>query len=408
MNVSTINLNKILFILLLFGSFFGISIKATSQHKYSDSLNIALTSIFEKSNIPGCAVTIINKNGIIYQNSFGYADIKNQKPFGLNTTINIASVSKAFISLALLKAIQRGYFNLETDINKIVPFKIYNPYFPSEAIRIKHLVTHTSGIIDNDSVYLKTYRFLITDKTDASSIALLKEADLVGGLNDTTLHDFMFSYLSTKGKLYSKNNFINEKTGKYYSYSNIASALVAYLIETKSHTSFSDFTRKYIFTPLKMKQSHWFINPVNHEKLSSRAIPYYNADTSFPFYTSITYPDGGLVTSASELSQFVQEMIKSLNNSASILNKKMAKRMFRPFFTKEDKIDNYDVTRYNNGVFWELYPDGFIGHPGGDPGVSTFIEFNKEIGIVFLCNLYTDTDEFKRTLKKYALKLNGQ
>lgn len=86
----------------------------------------------------------------------------------------------------------------------------------------------------------------------------------------------------------------------------------------------------------------------------------------------------------------------------------MAQRMFRPFFTNKDKIGNYDVTKYNNGVFWELYPDGFIGHPGGDPGVSSFIEFNKEIGIVFLCNLYTDTDEFKSTIKKYALKLNGQ
>ena len=405
MNVSTYILNKILFILLLFVSFFGISIKATGQHNYLDSLNIALTSVFENSNIPGCAVTIINKNGIIYQKSFGYADIKNRKPFDLKTTMNIASVSKAFISLALMKAIQLGYFNLETDINKILPFKIYNPYFPSETIRIKQLVTHTSGIIDNDSVYSKTYLFVITDKTDASSIALLKEAGLVGGLKDTTLHDFMFSYLSTKGKLYSKKNFLNDKSGKDYSYSNIASALVAYLIEIKSHTSFSDFTHKYIFTPLKMKQSDWFINP---EKLSSRAIPYYNADTSFPFYTSITYPDGGLVTSASELSQFVQEMIKSLNNSSSILNKKMAQRMFSPFFTNKDKIGNYDVTKYNNGVFWELYPDGFIGHPGGDPGVSSFIEFNKEIGIVFLCNLYTDTDEFKSTIKKYALKLNGQ
>lgn len=252
----------------MFVSFFGISIKATGQNNYSDSLNIALTSIFEKSNIPGCAVTIINKNGIIFQKSFGYADIKNQKPFDLKTTMNIASVSKAFISLALMKAIQLGYFNLETDINKILPFKIYNPYFPSETIRIKHLVTHTSGIIDNDSVYSKTYRFIITDKTDVSSIALIKEAGLVGGLKDTTLHDFMFSYLSTKGKLYSKNNFLNEKSGKYYCYSNIASALVAYLIEIKSHTSFSDFTHKYIFTLLKMKQSDWFINP---EKLSNRA-----------------------------------------------------------------------------------------------------------------------------------------
>ncbi|MBN8822683.1 MULTISPECIES: serine hydrolase [unclassified Spirosoma] len=404
MNGSTSSLPKILFILLVFVSVLGLATKATGQHKYLDSLDRDLTARFEQSAIPGCAVTILNSKRILYQKSLGYADIKNQKPFDLNTTINIASVSKAFISLALIKAIQLGYFNLESDINKLLPFTIYNPYFPAETIRIKHLVTHTSGITDNDSVYAKTYRFVITDHTDASSIALIKEADLGGDLTDTTLHEFMVSYLSTQGNLYSTRNFLNQKPGTYYSYSNIGSALAAYLIETKAKMSFSDFTHKYIFAPLKMSQSDWFINP---KTLRSRAIPYYNADLAFPFYTSVTYPDGGLVTSAGELSQFVQEMIKSLNNSSRILPKKMVQRMVRPFFTNRDKIGNYDVTKYNNGVFWELYPDGFIGHPGSDPGVSSLIEFNHEVGIVFLCNASTDMAEFKSILKKYALKLSG-
>lgn len=402
MNKAILFLKEIILTLILNLSFYGISI---GQQNYSDSLNIALTSAFHKSQIPGCALIITNEKSIIYQKSFGYADIKNQKPFSFETTTNIASVSKTFISVALMKAIELGYFSLETEINKIVPFKFKNPYCPSETIRIKHLVTHTSGIIDNDSILTKSYNFIITDKTEKSSIELLNEAGLTGGLSDTTLSDFFFNYLNINGKLYSYNNFSNNKPGKNYNYSNFASALAAYLIEIKSNLTFSDFTHKYILTPLRMSNSDWYIN---NEIKSTRAILYYNSDLSFPFYTTITYPDGGLVSSSSELSFFVKEMIKSKNGMSTLLNNKSIKKMFSPFFKESDNILNYDMTKYNNGVFWELYPDGFIGHPGGDPGVSSFIEFNNKIGIVFLGNSYIDTSEFKNIIKKYAIKLSEQ
>lgn len=388
---------------LVYLTFLGIPNKSISQQNYSDSLNILLNSAFEKSKIPGCAITITNKDGIIYQKAFGFADVKNKKPFNLETTINVASVSKTFISVALMKAIELGYFNLETEINNILPFKVYNPYFPKKPIRIKHLVTHTSGIIDRDSVYSKCYNFILNDQTDSNSLALVTEAGLLGGLKEKTLEDFMFSYLDINGNLYSKYNFSNSQVGKNFNYSNIASALIAYLIEIKSKTSFLDFTDRYIFNPLKMEHTEWL---VNNKIQINRAIPYYNSDTPFPFYTSITYPDGGLVTSATELSRFVQEMIKTLNNTSQILSSKMSRRMFHPFFKNTEKIGNYDITKYNNGVFWEIYPDNYIGHPGADPGVSSFIEFNKDVGFVFLANSYTDIEEFRIIIKKYAQKVS--
>jgi CubicO group peptidase (beta-lactamase class C family) len=329
--------------------------------------------------------------------------MKNKKPFNFQTAINIASVSKTFISVALMKAIQLGYLSLETDINKVLPFKVSNPYYPNEVIQVKHLVTHTSGIIDNDSIYSKCYQFIINNKTDSSSIALIKEAGLTGGLVDTTLKQFMFSYLNTKGKLFSDKNYLKSTPGKYYSYSNIASALAAYLIEIKSGISFAKFTDKYIFIPLKMTHSEWTINI---RDLENRAILYYNQDTSFPFYKTITYPDGGLITTTSELSRFVQELIKSRNGVSGFWPREMANRMFTPFFTNITLPDNYNLTKYNNGIFWELYPDGFIGHPGADPGVSSFIEFNKDIGIVFIGNMYIDSEQFKRILKKYGSRFS--
>lgn len=395
-----VNLIVIIFYVSILNTF-----SVNAQTNYTDSLNSDLTKVFKNSNITGCAIAIVNKDEIIYHKEFGYADIKQQKPFSFQTRHNIASVSKTFISLALMKAIQLGYFNLETDVNKILPFKIHNPYFPNDIIRVRDLVTHTSGIVDNDSVYSKCYQFIVNDKTESSSIALIKEAGLTGGLKDTTLKQFMFSYLNTKGRLYSSKNFFKSKAGKCYNYSNIASALAAYLIEIKSRVSFADFTETHILNPLKMNYSEW---TVNISDLENRAIPYYNLETSFPFYNSITYPDGGLTTSVSELSHFVQEMIKLLNGTSILLPKQIAGRMFKPFFSDKNVPKQYNLKKYNNGIFWELYPDGYIGHPGADPGVSSFIEFNKEVGIVFIGNMYIDTEQFKNILKKYADRLSGQ
>ena len=395
---------KINLLVIIFYVSFLNTYRVNAQSNYIDSLNSDLTKVFKNSNITGCAIAIVNKEGITYQKEFGYADIKRQKLYNYRTTQNIASVSKVFISVALLKAIQIGYFNLETDINKILPFKVHNPYFPNDVIRIKDLVTHTSGIVDNDSVYSKSYQFIINDKTDSSSIALIKEAGLTGGLKDTTLKQFMFSYLNPKGRLYSSKNFFKSKAGKCYNYSNIASALAAYLIEIKSRVSFASFTKTHIFKQLKMTHSEW---TVNINDLDNRAIPYYNSDTSFPFYNSITYPDGGLTTTVRELSHFVQEMIKLLNGISTLFPRQMADRMFKPIFSDKNVPEQYDLKKYNNGIFWELYPDGYIGHPGADPGVSSFIEFNNEVGIVFIGNMYIDTEQFKTILKKYALRFSG-
>ena len=133
-----------------------------AQKAFKDSLDFKLTQAFNKTKVPGFTAIIINKNGIAYQKSLGYANSKEHIPFTTQTIENIGSVSKTFIAVALMKAIELGYFSIETNINEILPFKVINPYFQDYPITIKQLTTHTSGIIDNDSIYHKSYKFIIT------------------------------------------------------------------------------------------------------------------------------------------------------------------------------------------------------------------------------------------------------
>jgi CubicO group peptidase (beta-lactamase class C family) len=127
---------------------------------------------------------------------------------------------------------------------------------------------------------------------------------------------------------------------------------------------------------------------------------------AFPYYSLTTYPDGGLRTSALDLSKYVLEMIHSLNGNSKILTNKSVETMFKPAFTTATVPTNMNLQTRNKGVFWNIYNDGYIGHDGDDPGVTTNILFNDHMGIVFITNIYLkDRTDILKILKKYGERL---
>ena len=67
-----------------------------------------------------------------------------------------------------------------------------------------------------------------------------------------SLQSYLENVLSAKGK-WNKNSFTVHKPGTIYEYSNVGTALAAFIIEQATGKSFNQFTRNYILEPLKMK-----------------------------------------------------------------------------------------------------------------------------------------------------------
>ena len=351
-----------------------------------------LNGVLVKDSLPGMAVVMVNKKGIVNSQVLGYADIQANKPYTLNTVQPIGSVSKMILAVGLMKAIELGYFNLDTDINQILPFKVVNPFQPDHVITIRELATHTSGIIDNPDIYTNTYRFNL--KCPYSE-ALLKPMASMGyqeKVRDSTLKEFYYNYLFKEGKYYSKAGFVNSTEGRTYAYSNIATALVAYLIEIKSGMSYSEFTFKYIFKPLHMNHSGWFTAKI---KESTQAKLYYNSELFFPLYDLLTYPDGGLKTDAVDLSKFLVDMLNGLTGKSVLLKRESFRIMFTPQFSVAHPPKGIRLEKRNKGIFWNLYTDGNIGHDGDDPGVSSYLLFNPStsLGGLFITNRYMANKE---------------
>ena len=364
-----------------------------SQKGNNIELTKELEKLYKKSNFPGFAVAIVSDKAIEYQSAFGYSDLKKKKPYTLKSIQNIGSVSKTFIGVAIAKSIELGYFNLETNINDILPFKVINPnLITTNEIKIKHLVTHTSGIIDDEKVYQKS--FLLYDKFNNNSPlhTKIKKDNTIPDRKDIVLADFLANYFESKGNWYKKTNFNSEIPGDEYNYSNIGSALAAYLIEIKSKMSFEDFCKKFITKPLKMNASSWSLN----DTIFSKHVKAYNHKKQFyPIYSEITYPDGSLNTSCEELSKYLFEMIKGYNGNSTLLNPESYNLLFKKQFLDEKLPKNYDPKEPNSGLFWRIKKNGQIGHTGSDLGITTFLFFDPKtnIGRIFMTNIEFDNPE---------------
>ncbi|SIT24476.1 CubicO group peptidase, beta-lactamase class C family [Chryseobacterium ureilyticum] len=386
-----------------------------TYQKVNDSLHAEINTIFQQGDFNGFSVSVVNDQTTLYQKGFGFSDIKERKPYTENTIQNIASVSKTFVGIALLKAQELGKLNLDDPIQKYLPFKIANPLFPQTQITIRQLATHTSSILDNEFYLSKNY--FLKPNQDLKGAKLNFDDEQVFNPSDSiiTMSNFLENALSENGK-WNKDSFSSHQPGAIYEYSNVGTALAAFIVERATGKEFSAFTKKYILKPLQMNDSGWKFEDIQFSKFSKL---YENPNTLLPYYQSATYPDGGMITSINDLSKYLTELIKGYNGKGTILSQKSYKEYFTPQLKASNFIDRNDKNpyseSYNSGIFIGFGYTGYIGHTGGDPGVMSMMFFDPKnnLGRIMIFNTnFSDkkgNDAFYgiwNLLEKYQIKLN--
>lgn len=319
-----------------------------------------------RQEITGYVVATVSENAIDYLHCFGYANRENRLKYDTTTIQPVGSVSKTLIGIALMKAQEQDLLNLDQDINEYLDFVVANPLRPaSEVITLRHLATHTSGMVDNMDVYLKTY---------------------TSGLKpDMELGAFLKSYFVPGGAKYAEANFYDTAPGTRYSYCNMGSALAAYIVERVSGMSYREYTKKYILQPLGMMHSGWFYSDIDQKR---HAILYDEEDQPLNPYSIISYPDGSLRTTITDLSRYLQELIKGYNGHSTLLSTDSWKELFQQAFSEKKPTENIDPQEPNSGIFMMYNKAGEIGHTGSDFGVSAIMWFNPKTGKghIFMAN----------------------
>jgi len=173
---------------------------------------------------------LVAENGkIVYQKSFGYADREQQRPNTAGTEFNLASVSKTFTATAILQLCEKKKLKLDDT------YTHYFPEFPYRDITIRQLLSHSSGLSDQD------LNGIFDNVPNAASLTSQDEVRVIAAAK-------------VKLKLAT-----NEK----WWYSNIGYSLLAGLVEKLSGEPFHQYLDRHIFKPAGMQHTYLKTKDVN-------------------------------------------------------------------------------------------------------------------------------------------------
>jgi CubicO group peptidase (beta-lactamase class C family) len=224
-----------------------------AQFSLAQNRETALESFFaeiDKNGDVNGSVLVAENGKIIYQKSFGYADVQNKILNTPNTLFQIASVSKLFTAIAVLQLYEQKKLNLTDKYAK------YYPEFPYSEVTIQQILSNTSGVPEVEDLFLP---FL-----DVTPDTVFTLNDIIPTLKHSKLP-------------------LNFQSGDKYKYTNLNYCLAALLVEKISGEKFDIYLSKKIFKPAGMKTTF---------QKNSGSNPYTNANVSYnyelPFSFSIT------------------------------------------------------------------------------------------------------------------------
>lgn len=330
----------------------------------SQDLDETIRQEIEAAKFPSVSVLVFKGNAVVFAKGYGFANIEEKRSATTDTLYQIASVSKLVTATAIMKLQEQGYFHLDDDINRYLPFKVQNPYYPEKKITFRMLLSHTGTIGDGPAYW------------DGYTIG--KSEDPV-----VPLGDFLTAYFTPDSQSFHANkNFINSEPGTSLAYSNVGFGLLGYLVERISSMPFNEYCRKEIFEPLGMLSTSWFNREIDKQKV---AMPYgYNAFkksyTPIGYYGFANYPDGLLKTSVSEFMRFLYLFINSGQTleGKPFLLPETVEEMLTPQFPDVSKVP---------ALAWAISDSHYM-HGGSDPGVEALVMISREEqwGVIMFAN----------------------
>ncbi|MGJ1432585.1 serine hydrolase domain-containing protein [Sphingobacterium spiritivorum] len=113
----------------------------------------SIQQIAEKYQAVGVAAVVVKDNKIVFTNNYGYQDRDTHHVLNDSTLFRIASISKSFSATAVMQLIEAGHLSLKDDCSQLIGFPVRNPRFPEQIITLEMLLSHTSGINDNNGYF---------------------------------------------------------------------------------------------------------------------------------------------------------------------------------------------------------------------------------------------------------------
>jgi len=232
------------------------------------------------SNDKAGAVVMVMKNSeILFNKAYGLSNTDTKEMLTTNKAFNLNELSKAFTSLAIMKLVEKRKLNLDQTLTDIISdFPEYG-----RSIKVRHLLSHTSGLKPFDSKLIST---------------------------NQQVYDFL--------KNQTEGNF---EAGTKIQYSNSDYTMLALIIEKVSKTSYQAYLTKNIFKKLSMNNT-WIAE--NKKGLPIADAHFKNDSIYIPNnVTNYMYGEQGIYTNSTDYAKWNNAL-----HSGKILKPELLSQIF--------------------------------------------------------------------------------
>ncbi|WP_296705002.1 serine hydrolase, partial [Algoriphagus sp.] len=196
----------------------------------ADELKSIMEDYAKEKHIPGIAYGIVMEEELVLSDAVGFMDLEKQIPAETSTDFRIASMTKSFTAMAILKLRDEGKINLTDPVSDYIPEMANITYLTKDApiIDIENLLTMTAGFPEDNP-----WGDRQLDEPNQMLLDMISE-----GISFSNVPSFE------------------------YEYSNTGYAMLGYIVSQVSGKPFQEYIKKEILTPLGMNSTYWEVDNV--------------------------------------------------------------------------------------------------------------------------------------------------
>ena len=301
----------------------------------------------------GMETAIFDKNGTIYQGSFGYMDKEKGIKADDDSVFEWGSVTKLTVWISVMQLWEQGKINLEEDIRTYLPEGFLKNLRYDKPITMLDLMNHQAGF-DETTFYMRS---------DKSIEEILKEQQPIQSF----------------------------EPGTVTAYSNYGAGLAALIVERISGQTFANYAHEHIFQPLGMDKTAILPDLSDNSYVQKKRQETKGYDTKGNllskdhFITSI-YPTGAATGTLKDLEKFAQALLarKTLFDRPETWN---------TLYTASSTYPDTDIIRNAHGFWANEYGTTVLGHGGNTASATSRIMLDLEHGIGYVVMTNQGTEQ---------------
>lgn len=330
--------------------------KAALDHsvKFIDSW---LQFRYDRETVPGYTVAIAHKGKIVFNKSYGYANLEHKTKLTPDHIFRIASHSKTFTATAVMQLQEKGELRIDDYLADYLPWLKEHKDKRWQKVTIRQILSHGAGVI-RDGVNADYWQLERPFPDEDELKAEILKAELV---------------IDTNIKL---------------KYSNYGYSLLGMLIHAVSGQTYNEYVQEHIVDALGLKD----IGPEYSSAINDRLVTGYTKDNVKKLRLPIDHIDTksmaaatGFYTTAADLcTYFSAQFVGSGKLLDDESKKEMQRVQWHAWVPSQDNHEDYGL-----GIEIEHLGDRrTIGHGGGFPGhiTKSLADPDDELVVVVLTN----------------------